>query len=315
MKIFAYRNIQIIIVGVTEVLYALIFVKTYPQVGMAAAMGNVIPAMLLGWFFGTLGGLYFSLIALPVNFLLFHLVGDVAFNQIIPNLISCAAVTLVSVIVGWIRDLNERVRKQADALQAERFRLKEEIIRRTRAEERLSYEALHDPLTNLPNRRLFYNRLEHALAWNKRFPNSVCAVLYLDLNWFKKINDNYGHNTGDQLLTRVAERLKSSVRDLDTVARMGGDEFAILIEAVSTPEDVIAIIERIQVNLAVPYELESAKIVNSASIGAVIGLSAYEGTDRIVNDADTAMFHAKANRNSDYKVFEIAMCKQQMPNV
>jgi diguanylate cyclase (GGDEF)-like protein len=298
---------RLLIAVSSMLLYALIFPHIYPSIGLAAAMLNVIPAVVFGWVLGIRGGLFFGFLAVPVNYFLFWIVGDSLFKDHTGNIIGATAMAFASTGVGWVRDLNVRVHKQADELQAERKLLQEEIARRTRAEEKLTHEALHDPLTSLPNRRLFLNRLEHAHAWSKRNPDNLCSVLYLDLDKFKTINDSLGHNTGDQLLMQVAGRLKASVRDIDTVARMGGDEFAILLEATSSPEDVKKIIQRIQMVLALPYELQGNAMLIGASIGVVMSISAYKQIDDFLGDADAAMYHAKASGDNQFKVFEVGM--------
>jgi diguanylate cyclase (GGDEF)-like protein len=180
----------------------------------------------------------------------------------------------------------------------------------TKAKARLTHEALHDPLTNLPNRRLFVDRVDHAIQWNKRHPNDLFAVIYLDFDRFKVINDSLGHNVGDQLLVILARRLKSSVRTMDIVARMGGDEFAILLEAVKSDEDVIEIVKRIQENLATPCELERNSIVMTASIGIVMSIIRYERTDNIIQDADIAMYGAKISGGNRFVVFDVVMREQ-----
>ena len=244
----------------------------------------------------------------PLNQLLSRSVGNTEASALAPVLLGSIAFGLISTGIGYVKTLNQQVRQQAEALKTERALLQAEIIRRTSAEEQLTHEALHDPLTSLPNRRLFFNRLEHALAWSKRNPDNLCAVLYLDLNGFKTINDNsLGHDAGDQLLIQVASRLKSSIRDIDTVARMGGDEFAILLEAASTPEDVKTIIQRIQKSLGMPYEWRGHSIVSGASIGAVMKIAPYEQIDAILQDADTAMYRAKVGGDNQFVVFEIGM--------
>ena len=270
-------------------------------------MLNAIPAITFGLVFGVRGGLFFGLFAFPTNYLLFWIMNEPMFNNLGGNLLSVIAMASASAGIGWVRDLNVQVHKQAEELQAERTLLQEEIVRRTRAEEKLTHEALHDPLTELPNRRLFFNRLEHAYAWSKRNPDNLCAVLYLDLNKFKNINDSLGHEAGDHLLKQVASRLKSTVRDIDTVARMGGDEFAILLEAASTSEDVTTIIQRIQASLALPYDLQGREIVSGASIGVVMSIAAYQQMDDILRDADTAMYHAKASGGNQFKVFDVSI--------
>lgn len=206
--------------------------------------------------------------------------------------------------VGWVRILNDKIHHQSRELQAERKQLKEEILKRTRAEERLPHEALHDPLTNLPNRHLLYDRIEHALARSKRDPDIFSALLYLGLNKFKPVNDTLGHKTGDQLLIEVAKRMKSTVRDVDTVGRMGGDEFAILLEGSSTQEKVISIIGRIQKSFTLPYEWDQHSVNIGASIGAVINIASYEQIEDIIRDADIAMYCAKTTGGGQFKIFD-----------
>ena len=291
-------------------IYAAIFPLLYPYAGPATAALTLIPIATAGWLLGVRGTLIFGILVAPLNSLLFHLIRDPASGSLIRTGLASSVFTLIGIGVAWLRALVEQVNKQADELLAERKLLQEEIVRRTRAEERLVHDALHDPLTNLPNRRLFLDRLEHAVEWSKRNPDNLCAVLYLDLNRFKTINDNLGHDAGDQFLIEVASRLKSSVRAVDTVARMGGDEFAILLEAASTPEDVIAIIQRIQAHLALPYEWIGNPIVSGASIGVVMSLTTYERIDGILRDADIAMYRAKSSGGSEFRVFDVGMREQ-----
>ncbi len=309
MKISSSTSISFLIAVSSMLLYALIYQGVYPYLGLWAAAFNMIPAATFGSLIGVRGGFYYLVIAVPVNILLFNSV-ESPNNELTTHFLGISAFILVSVGIGWMRDLrglNDRIRKQTVELETERKLLQEEIVRRTHAEEKLAHEALHDPLTDLPNRRLFFNRLEHAYAWSKRSPDNLCAVLYLDLNKFKTINDGMGHEVGDHLLKQVASRLKSTVRDIDTVARMGGDEFAILLEAASTSEDVTTIIQRIQASLALPYDLQGREIVSGASIGVVSSLAAYQHLDDILRDADTAMYHAKASGSNQFKVFDVLM--------
>jgi Amt family ammonium transporter len=171
------------------------------------------------------------------------------------------------------------------------------------------HEALHDALTNLPNRRLFFDRLAHAIEWNKRSPGDLITVVYLDFDRFKVINDSMGPDVGDQLLVEMARRLKSSVRTMDTVARMGGDEFAILLEAAGNEKEVITIVKRLQKSLAAPFEADGNSIAITASIGIVMNLLRYEHMEDIMRDADIAMYNAKGGRN-DFKIFDVVMREQ-----
>ena len=288
------------------ILYAAFFFALSPSLGLNAAALNAIPAAVFGGLFGVRGGFLYLLIALPTNILLFNIIQS-PYNELTTHFLGISAFTLISIGIGWVGDtrrFNDRMRKKTTELELERQLLKEEIIRRTVAEEKLAHEALHDPLTNLPNRRLLFDRLDHAYIWNKRNPENLCAVLYLDLDKFKKINDSLGHETGDNLLKQVAGRLESSVRDIDTVARMGGDEFAILLEAASTEEDVKTIVQRIQINLALPYELQGYTVECRASIGVVMSITVYKHLDEILRDADTAMYKAKVEGGNQFRVFD-----------
>jgi diguanylate cyclase (GGDEF)-like protein len=309
MKISRSTGVSFLIVVSSMLLYVLIYLGIYPYLGLWAAAFNIIPAATFGSRIGVRGGFFYLLIAVPVNIFLFNSV-ESPDNELVTHFLGISAFTLVSVAIGWMRELrglNDRIRKQTVDLETERMLLQEEILRRTHAEEKLAHEALHDPLTDLPNRRLFFNRLEHAYAWSKRNPDNLCSVLFLDLNNFKTINDSMGHEAGDHLLKQVANRLKSTVRDIDTVARMGGDEFAILLEAASTSEDVTIIIQRIQASLEIPYNLQGREIVRGASIGVVMSIAAYQQMDDILRDADTAMYHAKASGGNQFIVFDVSI--------
>jgi diguanylate cyclase (GGDEF)-like protein/PAS domain S-box-containing protein len=145
----------------------------------------------------------------------------------------------------------------------------EDITLRKIAEEKLVHDALHDTLTGLPNRALFMDRLGHAIELSKRRPEVLFAVLFIDLDRFKVVNDSLGHLVGDRLLIAIAQRLETCLRTGDTVARLGGDEFAILLENIKNTEDAIQIAERVQAELAEPFYLNEYQVFSSASIGIV----------------------------------------------
>jgi diguanylate cyclase (GGDEF)-like protein len=292
-----YVRIGIVLSSIA--IYVIIFPILYPLAGPATGAFTIIPMAVVGWFLGVRGSLLYGILTVPLHNFLLRLVGAPAY-AIIPALIGAFAFTLIGVSIAWTRKLLDRVNIQSEALQ-------EEIEKRIKAEERLSHEALHDPLTNLANRRLFVNRLEHAIEWNKRRPDDKFAVIYLDFDRFKIINDSLGHNVGDQLLLGMAKRLKSAIRASDTVARMGGDEFAILLEAFKSDEEVFIIIERIQKNLSVLFEANGNSIVMTASIGIVMNLLQYERIEDIMQDADIAMYSAKVSGKNRFKVFDISM--------
>lgn len=174
----------------------------------------------------------------------------------------------------------------------------------------LSRMAFHDPLTGLPNRTLLLDRVAHALARTGRTGRSA-AVLFLDLDNFKVINDSLGHQAGDALLIEVAQRLSSSVRDDDTVARLGGDEFTILLEDVATEAEAIEAAERVAHALQAPIMLDSHELRVTASIGIVVSNSAeHKSSEGFLRAADVAMYCAKVQGKSGYAVFEPSMEQQ-----
>jgi diguanylate cyclase (GGDEF)-like protein/PAS domain S-box-containing protein len=190
--------------------------------------------------------------------------------------------------------------------------ISKDISERKRMEDQLVYTALHDPLTNLPNRVLFMDRLSHAMERAKRHRNQQFAVLYLDLDRFKVVNDSLGHNIGDLLLIESARRLSACLRGQDTVARLGGDEFVILLEDIQDPKDVKRIADRIQHDLALPSDLEGHKVFVSVSLGIVHGDTSYEKADDILRDADIAMYRAKGQGRGRYEMFDAAMLARAM---
>lgn len=187
-----------------------------------------------------------------------------------------------------------------------RLVLARDITEQRALEEQLEHQAFHDSLTGLPNRALFMDRLEHALARAERREDSV-AVLFLDLDNFKVINDSLGHEAGDQLLMEVSERLLYCLRPEDTVARLGGDEFTILVEDISEARGAIQIADRITEVLQLPFKIKDREVFVTTSLGIAISASGENLADDLLRDADTAMYQAKNKGKARYKVFDAAM--------
>ncbi|NES70777.1 MAG: EAL domain-containing protein, partial [Okeania sp. SIO2D1] len=175
------------------------------------------------------------------------------------------------------------------------------------AQQQIIHNSLHDALTNLPNRKLLFERLELAINRAQVMDNYSYAVLFIDLDRFKVINDSLGHLVGDQLLIAVAQRITSHLRKTDLVARLGGDEFVILLEEISATEEVIHIAERITADCQTPVEINGHKIFTGLSIGIVMGKEEYQEAGDLIRNADTAMYKAKAQRSNSYRFFDAHM--------
>jgi len=200
-----------------------------------------------------------------------------------------------------------------------------DITERKRAEELLAHNAFHDSLTNLPNRALFLDRLQHALTLSKRHSNYKFAVLLIDVDEFKIINDSLGHTAGDELLIQIGQRLRDGVRRADTVsrprssgvldkptndetlARLGGDEFTILLDDIRDPIEAVRVAERIQAELAPPFVVNQQEIVVSASIGIASSTSGHIQAEDLMRDADIAMYRAKRAGKARCEVSDPAM--------
>ncbi|MEQ8971603.1 MAG: EAL domain-containing protein [Coleofasciculus sp. C1-SOL-03] len=191
----------------------------------------------------------------------------------------------------------------------------EDITEHKLAKDQLQTRAFYDTLTGLPNRALFMDRLSHTVERAKRHPTYRFALLFLDLDRFKVVNDSLGHLLGDQLLIGIARRLESCLRTEDTVARLGGDEFTILLEDIEDIHHATRIAERIQQELAAPFNLDGHEVFTGASVGIVLSREIQQGDDitnydcpeDLLRDADTALYRAKALGRSRYEVFDLTM--------
>jgi diguanylate cyclase (GGDEF)-like protein/PAS domain S-box-containing protein len=183
----------------------------------------------------------------------------------------------------------------------------QDITNRKSAEQQLHHDAFHDVLTGLPNRALFMDHLHLAIARAQRREDQIFAVLYLDLDRFKVINDSLGHMIGDQLLIESARRLERCLRPGDTVARLGGDEFTILIDDIKDESEAIYVAERIERELTKPFALSGREVFTTLSIGIAPSTTGYERAEDILRDADTAMYRAKSLGKARHEIFDKAM--------
>ncbi|HSY41564.1 MAG TPA: EAL domain-containing protein, partial [Polyangia bacterium] len=184
------------------------------------------------------------------------------------------------------------------------FGISRDITERKKAGEQLQRQAFYDPLTDLPNRALFLDRLQHLFHRARRsLGNPRFAVLYLDLDRFKAINDSLGHPVGDEVLSATARRLERCLRPGDTLARLGGDEFTVLLDDVRSEADATGVAERIHQELALPLEVQGSELFISVSVGIALSSAGYECPEDMLRDADTAMYRAKMGGRARHQVF------------
>jgi len=186
-----------------------------------------------------------------------------------------------------------------------------DITERKHAQEEMLFNATHDVLTGLPNRALFLGHLESVVDRMKRHPKQAAAVLFIDIDDFKVVNDCYGHATGDTLIKEVSDRLRACMRSECTIARMGGDEFTVLVEDVTDPSDAIRVAERIQSSFARPFLLEGLEVCKSTSIGIAL-TSPETSAETVLQNADIAMYRAKSQGKARSELFDRTMHEQVM---
>jgi diguanylate cyclase (GGDEF)-like protein/PAS domain S-box-containing protein len=182
-----------------------------------------------------------------------------------------------------------------------------DISVRKQIEDQLIHRTLHDDLTQLPNRALFLDRLRMALLQTQRSESIFAAVLFLDIDHFKVVNDSLGHVSGDKLLDAFSARLKECLRPGDTIARFGGDEFAILVDGIKKGEEAVQIADRVCTALRKPFSIEGHELFTTASIGIVFVTSQSQSVEDLLRDADSAMYYAKYKGRARYEVFDISM--------
>ncbi|MEG4486188.1 EAL domain-containing protein [Microcoleus sp. D2_18a_B4] len=216
-------------------------------------------------------------------------------------------------------ELEERVASQTAELRQACNELQQAQVQLLEREEKLGHYAFHDALTELPNRAWFMNRLQQAIDLSYRREDYVYAVLFIDLDRFKVVNDSLGHLVGDQLLKSVARQLQVCLRHTDAVARFGGDEFVILLEDIKDIDEPTRAAERIQNQLRQPFNLNDYEVFTDISIGIIVSTMGYARPEDVLRDADIAMYYAKAQGRGRYEVFDpamqtIAMTRLQLEN-
>ena len=187
-----------------------------------------------------------------------------------------------------------------------------DVTERIQVQNQLKHDALHDGLTGLPNRHFFMKRLELAIQRAYRLENYHFAVLFLDLDRFKVVNDSLGHLVGDQLLIAIAEKLQATLRKMDLAARLGGDEFVILLEEIKDIQEAVRITERIFAELQTPMMIEGREVYTTSSVGIVLGTKDYVQASHLLRDADIAMYRAKNKGKARYEIFDTEMHTQAL---
>ena len=208
--------------------------------------------------------------------------------------------------VIWVRSTTQEIRDaQGQLLGSEGTA--EDISDRKSVEEQLIHDALHDALTGLPNRVLFMDRLSLGLEHRARNPGYRCAVLFLDLDRFKMVNDSFGHATGDLLLQQAGDRLRSCLRPTDTLARLGGDEFGVLLDNVHDASNAVRVAKRIQKELRAPFHLDGREVFSSTRLGIALSTQGTVEPEELLRDADTAMYRAKQRGRARFAIFDAEM--------
>jgi diguanylate cyclase (GGDEF)-like protein len=237
-------------------------------------------------------------------------ISGIRYKDLIVPLIFNGVGAAIILVLTQHRNLMEKDR--LSEMERLNEQLQVELTERKHVEEQMAYSATHDSLTNLPNRVLFMDRLQHAMERARRHTDYLYAVLFLDLDRFKVVNDSLGHKAGDQLLVETAARLMRCLRNEDTVARLGGDEFVILLEDIQDAREVTLVADRIQQDLSLPYVLDGQKAFVFVSMGIVLSTVTYEKTEDILRDADIAMYRAKGKGLGGYEIFDQTMLEHVM---
>ncbi|MEL4243089.1 sensor domain-containing phosphodiesterase [Shewanella xiamenensis] len=212
-------------------------------------------------------------------------------------------------------ELEEKVAARTTALAELNKDLEKEIRQRRNMEAKLVHDAKHDALTGLPNRAMFMERLNQAIKHVRRHSLEQFALLFIDLDRFKQINDTMGHLEGDRFLIETATRLRGCIRSNDTLARLGGDEFVILLDTINGINDARDVAERVIQKISQSYKLGAVEFHSGASIGITISGNKLDTSESMLRNADTAMYQAKANGKGCYVIFDYSASQQKMQDI
>ena len=239
---------------------------------------------------------------------------DVAYGPLDQELLTFVATQVASSLTRRrAAEALQRAYEQLEHRVEERtLALRKEITERERVQDQLKHQVMHDPLTGLPNRSYLRDRIDRVLTPSPIEPRPFCALLYLDVDRFKIINDSLGHLAGDEVLKEVATRLSSCVRHPDLVARLSGDEFAILLETVEQPADANAVAQRVMDALAAPMPVGGKELQVTASVGIAIGDDHYRTADEVLRDADIALYRAKQLGRKRYQLFDETLARNMV---
>jgi diguanylate cyclase (GGDEF)-like protein len=285
--------------------YIIAFFLLFTFMGAEVIAVTPLPAVVIGWMWGLRAGALAGLLGIPFDVSILLMGGDPAWKILVDPQIYSGAVAsiIIGAMAGRMRDYKHHIRRETDNRQ----RTESALITKIRAaEEAASQMAYYDTLTGLPNRALFYDRLNQALALARR-RKTMLAVTFLDVDRFKTINDTLGHTMGDRLLKSIADRLKNCVREIDTVSRFGGDEFTMIFPDVRRVQDIDIVAHKILHSLSEAFLIEGHELFVTASMG--ISLFPADGCDAdiLVKGADTAMYRAKEKGKNNYQFYRPEM--------
>jgi diguanylate cyclase (GGDEF)-like protein len=271
----------------------------------------LIPIMISGLFLSVRVTALLSLATMGVLYTIPALVPPISILDLLLGPIAVLSICY-SLLLMLLRQRDQIEQRSLAASERVQIRAQEEIKERHEFEQRLIQNAFRDPLTGLPNKALFLDRLRGALLRQARFGQMMSAVMLLDLDDFKDVNDALGHTAGDELLLLIAERLESSLREVDTIARFGGDEFAVLVESIAGVLDAQRAADRMLACLEAPFHVDGKMMHASGSVGVVITWSDYDADapEDVLRDADIAMYRAKGKGGASSQIFELAMRDQ-----